>query len=754
MVRSKISKNAFLFLLLATVSILTTVSFTNDAYAVTSSVTKSTDAWIITGNVLDDFEHPEDAVSGGNDDKRANGKGNEHQAYGFPSFGIPTGSEILGIEALLEGKTGSCQTFPTNKHPRFSVQLSNPTLNTNPTALTNFIGDVKPTSDYGFSDSIKTVGGSSITWNVSPTVSQLNGNNFWVLVTSMCDDSAKRVELDHLQLKVYYTDDSDGDGILNNVDNCPVNSNSDQANNDGDSQGDLCDTDDDNDGILDNVDNCPVNSNSDQANNDGDSQGNACDSTPNGDTDSDGVDNATDNCPADSNTNQANNDGDSQGNACDSTPNGDSDNDGVDNNSDICAGFDDNLDTDTDGTPDGCDSTPNGDDTSSGSTGATGETGSTGSTGSNGATGETGSTGATGEIGGSDDTEVTNTETFLEKQGGGCTDCTPPILGYDSTGKKLVDGGFTYNGLVSDANYFFTPYPQITAEIGKENVAQLKIYEDSGPEQVRHVALGFGLAKGEYMSQSKAVIVYDIDFKGNAVVSQIDPENTIDDDSLRIEKETVKCTTLDVGEKCLLVTIYHTFRAPLEFNIVGTDIWDDKSNSWQNFFNHGIHIVGDSMNPPKEYDGINKGVISHLTETSKITAVDDLGNSWSLEYGVWNMDYKPVVRTDADIINDHKVWAIEHLLGENAPADMYSLFAYDRNHSKFAQVKDGQSLIAQATMGTICPECTDEPYDKINDIFAYNVPQFLKRSENMELIAKEKFEAQKALEMLMQIYGK
>jgi hypothetical protein len=118
------------------------------------------------------------------------------------------------------------------------------------------------------------------------------------------------------------------------------------------------------------------------------------------------------------------------------------------------------------------------------------------------------------------------------------------------------------------------------------------------------------------------------------------------------------------------------------------------------------------------------------------------------------MDFKPVVKHDADIINGEKVWAIEHMMGENTPDDMYSLFSYDRNHSMFTQVQDDQSLIAKATMGKICPECTDESYDKINDIFAYDTPQFLKRSENMELIAKEKFEEQRALEMLMQSFGK
>ena len=115
--------------------------------------------------------------------------------------------------------------------------------------------------------------------------------------------------------------DSDGDGILNVNDNCPTVANADQANNDGDAQGDACDTDDDNDGILDVNDNCPTVANAGQANNDVDAQGDACDT----DDDNDGILDVNDNCPLVANGSQADNDADGQGNECD----GDDDNDGV-----------------------------------------------------------------------------------------------------------------------------------------------------------------------------------------------------------------------------------------------------------------------------------------------------------------------------------------------------------------------------------------------------------------------------------------
>jgi hypothetical protein len=51
--------------------------------------------------------------------------------------------------------------------------------------------------------------------------------------------------------------DTDGDGILDDMDNCPDVFNTDQLDTDGDGTGNACDTDDDNDGVLDGFDSCP-----------------------------------------------------------------------------------------------------------------------------------------------------------------------------------------------------------------------------------------------------------------------------------------------------------------------------------------------------------------------------------------------------------------------------------------------------------------------------------------------------------------
>lgn len=109
--------------------------------------------------------------------------------------------------------------------------------------------------------------------------------------------------------------DTDGDGVLDGADNCPTVSNASQADNDGDGQGDACDTDDDNDGVPDTSDNCQFVANPTQANWNGNALGDACE-----DSDLDGWIDSVDNCKSLANPSQTNTDGDNYGNICDNCP--------------------------------------------------------------------------------------------------------------------------------------------------------------------------------------------------------------------------------------------------------------------------------------------------------------------------------------------------------------------------------------------------------------------------------------------------
>ena len=146
--------------------------------------------------------------------------------------------------------------------------------------------------------------------------------------------------------------DRDGDGMRDNVDNCPGDANASQLDTDGDRAGDACDpcpsdgsnacVDADGDGLIVGEDNCPLVSNPDQLDLDEDRWGDPCDNCPmvendQADMDADGVGDACDlcnrgpdrdsdricdqddNCPDHVNMSQADADGDGFGDACECT---------------------------------------------------------------------------------------------------------------------------------------------------------------------------------------------------------------------------------------------------------------------------------------------------------------------------------------------------------------------------------------------------------------------------------------------------
>lgn len=120
--------------------------------------------------------------------------------------------------------------------------------------------------------------------------------------------------------------DTDGDGWIDLIDNCPLTWNASQADSDGDGWGNVCDTcpldatnDVDGDGWCENVDNCPGLYNPGQQDGDLDGVGDACEPPP-PDADGDGWEDSIDNCRTTYNADQSDFDSDGRGDACDVCP--------------------------------------------------------------------------------------------------------------------------------------------------------------------------------------------------------------------------------------------------------------------------------------------------------------------------------------------------------------------------------------------------------------------------------------------------
>ncbi|MFH1374667.1 MAG: thrombospondin type 3 repeat-containing protein [bacterium] len=175
----------------------------------------------------------------------------------------------------------------------------------------------------------------------SHDIGEKGGKLIWEYQPGLPGDTSIFVHIDTTGLVM----DSDGDGVNDDVDNCPLVFNPGQEDADGDTIGNACDTCTDTDGdgygnpgYAANTcpdDNCPTIVNPGQEDADGDGIGDVCDDCT--DTDGDGYGNPgyaantcpDDNCPDTANVDQADTDSDGVGDACCCTVPGNADDEGT-----------------------------------------------------------------------------------------------------------------------------------------------------------------------------------------------------------------------------------------------------------------------------------------------------------------------------------------------------------------------------------------------------------------------------------------
>ena len=276
--------------------------------------------------------------------------------------------------------------------------------------------------------------------------------------------------------------------------------------------------------------------------------------------------------------------------------------------------------------------------------------------------------------------------------GSQCDDCTPPTLGRNEGGDLVVAGGFTYNGREVNVETFFTAYPRIETQVGSPNVAVVKIYENGGPDNIRHASLAFGLRSGEVISESTAAIEWDRDHAGAESVTLFDPYNAIDGASLGVDASETECAA-GSSLQCLRLEFRHTFRAPLEYDIVGTNVWDADRNAWQNYFNHGIHIEGESLNemPGILVDGMRLYPIRAGSDHVTVMTDGD-GQLYRLAP---DGTYKPLTNQSALHMSAEELWWV------TANIDDDPMGGYDRYDPRFAGALALEELAALEVLGEL-----------------------------------------------------
>jgi len=258
-----------------------------------------------------------------------------------------------------------------------------------------------------------------------------------------------------------------------------------------------------------------------------------------------------------------------------------------------------------------------------------------------------------------------------ESNGSGCTNCEPPTLGLNKQGdQRMVDGGFKCNGQTIDVENYYTDFPTITNSVGQRLQCTFIIYEDTHADNVRHFEFAVGKRVGDAMSDEQGKIVWDRDFK---LVETV----TYDSELFRnvyVLSSLAKCLDASNTATCLKLELSATPKQPLvDEIIVKTNVWDERRNAKQNFYNDGIDFIGTSEVAPPFYqvvDGRNGLTMIYTTDWS----YEDLthaGNTWTFNGVQWIKDY----------------------VAHDTSCNVSSYLGYDRTCPEFAIMKEGQALV-------------------------------------------------------------
>ncbi len=243
-----------------------------------------------------------------------------------------------------------------------------------------------------------------------------------------------------------------------------------------------------------------------------------------------------------------------------------------------------------------------------------------------------------------------------------------PTLGGDRYGNNYVDNGFTFNDFVTDVENLKTHMPLQTLKVGELNTVVLKIYDNRGAGKIEHVELAFGLDSKEYASQSENTIIWTQNFKGDQLIIENDPDNLLMDVSATGESDG----------KIMEITFNFAFRESMDKSKIGIVVWDQDKNSRTVYFNEGIEVVGESLNP-QEVITIRdeKGYPVKITMTGKNEGIDEDGNIW-VHNSPWTKQSLSVDKTETH---------------ENP--EYVGSRGFDRSHNMFDSYKNAQAQTAQ-----------------------------------------------------------
>ena len=254
-----------------------------------------------------------------------------------------------------------------------------------------------------------------------------------------------------------------------------------------------------------------------------------------------------------------------------------------------------------------------------------------------------------------------------------CNDCTAPSLGISQNHKdpvRVIDDGITFNEESFDVREFAKIYDTIHTETGVTNTIQLKIYEDSKPENVRKAILYLGLDSSD-IYRNLACIIWENDSRGEKTITIIDKFDLFEDESAKSK----------IVDDILFLNYTFTSKIPIPTSTMAVELRDHYYNFGLNYFENVIKVSGNPLIASTGTVSKNNSVQTLIVDTFQNESSDSQNDVMPPEFESGTPFEIPSI-----MIADTSQWGFSNVMTQRYLADIEETI--QQNDSKIQAMRN------------------------------------------------------------------
>ena len=273
---------------------------------------------------------------------------------------------------------------------------------------------------------------------------------------------------------------------------------------------------------------------------------------------------------------------------------------------------------------------------------------------------------------------VTVTSSGEKKSDSECHDCTAPSLGISKNHKdpvRVIDDGITFNEESFDVREFAKIYDTIHTETGVTNTIQLKIYEDSKPENIRKAILFLGLDSSD-IHRNLACIIWENDSYGEKTITIVDKYDLFEDESAKSK----------IVDDILFLNYTFTSKIPIPTSTMAVELRDNYYNFGLNYFENVIKVSGNPLIASTGTVSKNNSVQTLIVDTFQNEFNDSQNDMMSPEFESGTPFEIPSI-----MIADTSQWGFSDMMTKRYLADIEETI--QQNDSKIQAMRNANTPI-------------------------------------------------------------